>query len=350
MPITAAQLAAGANYQLQAYAANDPIDQYNPLRPTFSWLLKNMEQTVGGNTYLNEKVRIQNDSNYQNYYGDDQVSYNRRDVIRLAQYPWYDFHDGFGLNEDELAANGITMTDDTNNVVTGAEKVQIVNLLKTDYNALKIGAQENFDLEMHRDGTQSSKACPGLDLLCSTTPLVGVVGGIDAAVSTYWRNNASMAVNTATAGTLTQQMELQWRACMTYGQIAPTYMPCGSAFLDAYRKEAQATIIRQAQTTGKAIAQLDVGTTDLYFHGVQLTWDPTFDRLDVLLGAITFPWAKRLYMLSEQAIKLKPITGRWMINRTPPRMYDRYVHYFGLTSSYRLTARQRNAMAVMSIA
>jgi len=33
MPITAAQLALGANYQINAYAQNDPVDQFTKDRP-----------------------------------------------------------------------------------------------------------------------------------------------------------------------------------------------------------------------------------------------------------------------------------------------------------------------------
>ena len=137
MPINAAQLAAGANTQMMSYAANDPIDQVNTDKPFMKWLLANKVESVFGNGVFNEKVRISNDSNYQNYSGDDQVTYNRKDVVRLAPFQHYEAHDGFGLNETELANNGIILTDDREAVPTDAEKVQIVNLIKTNRMALK---------------------------------------------------------------------------------------------------------------------------------------------------------------------------------------------------------------------
>lgn len=350
MPINAAQLALGTNYQLEAYAANDPIDQVNVSHPLMAWLVANKVETAAGNTYYNEKVRISNDSNYQNYYGDDQVSYNRKDTIRLAKFPWANFHDGFGVNEDEMAANGIILTDDKNAVVSDAEKTQIVNIMKENFETLKLGVQDNFSLELHLDGTSNTKAIPGLDYLVSTTPTVGVVGGIDAATSTYWRNNASMAISTGTAGNLTDKMEQMWRACMLYGKRPPNKIFVGQAFLDAYRKEFAATISRQLQINGGGTAKMDVSTSDLAFHGVELEWDPDFERLDAILGAITYPWTKRAYFLQSDSMKLRPLKGHWMVNRKPPRMYDRYVYYFAITSKYRLTIRQRNSMAVLSIA
>lgn len=349
MPITANQLALGANYQLELYAKNDPVDQITSEKPLFQWLVSKKEDTAGANTYFNEKVRVANDSNYQNYYGDDQVTYNRRDPVRLAKFPWANFHDGFGLNEDELAANGITMTDDSEASVSSAEQFQIVNLLKQNYMALKEGVQVAFDLEIHQDGSQNTKAIPGLDYLVSTTPTTGTVGGIDAAVATWWRNNASMGISLASAGNLTQKMEEMWRACRLYGGMTPDKIFVGAYFLDKYRAEFNATVVRQSQTGGKA-SDGDVAINDLYFHGIKLEWNPSFEAVDTEVGSITYPWTKRCYFLNSKTIKLRPLSGHWMVNRKPPRMYDRYVHYFGMTSKYRLTTSKRNANAVLSAA
>ena len=50
MPMTSAQLLAGANYQLASYAKNDPVDQFSTKRPFAKWLMENAEQSVFGNT------------------------------------------------------------------------------------------------------------------------------------------------------------------------------------------------------------------------------------------------------------------------------------------------------------
>lgn len=359
MAITAAQLALGANLQLESYSSEDPIDQIGQERPLLNWLLSKKVVTGGGNEYFNEKVRKSYDSNYQNYEGDDQVSYNRKDTIRLAKFPYASFHDGFGLNEDELARNGIILTDDTNAVMTDAEEYQIVNLLKENFHSLKEGAQENFDLEVHMDGSQDPDAVVGLDGLVSTTPAVGTIGGIDSslAANAYWRNNVNLGISTAAAGTLTAAMETTWRACTRYGGSAPDFILVGAAFLDAYRADATDTINRQLIVSGRGGAmKIDnsVGgtgvRTGIYFKGVELVWDPTFESLDAILGVITYPWTKRAYFLNSRFLKLRPLQGHWMVNRKPPRVYDRYVHYWGLTSKYRMTTNKRNAHAVLSIA
>lgn len=354
MPITPAQLALGANYQLEAYSKEDPVDQYTQARPFMQWLISKKVVTIGGNEYFNEKLRKSNDSNYQNYYGDDQVSYNRRDPVRLAKFPWANFHDGFGLNEDELAANGIILTDDASSVMTGAEEIQLVNLLKENQIALKEGVQTEFDLEMHMDGSQDPDAAVGLDALVSTTPAVGTVGGIDSslAANAYWRNNVNLGINSATTGLLEAEMEETWRACTRYGKGMPDYIMVGAAFLDAYRRVAGLTINRQLTNGGMARGgvTMDISTTAVYFKGIELVWNPTFETLDEIQGVITYPWTKRCYFLNSKHLKLRPLQGHWMVNRKPPRVYDRYVHYWGMTSKYRLTTNKRNAHAVLSIA
>lgn len=350
MPITPAQLARGANYQLMTNAQNDPVDQITKDKPLTEWLLRGATETVFMNGIFNEKLRLSHGSNYQNFSHDDQLTYNRRDPVRLAPFQHYEAFDGFTLNETELANNGIILTEDTNQVLEEGEKGRIVNLLNENWAVLKEGYQENWDREMHLDGQQNAKACPGLDLLVSTTPAIGVIGGIDAAVVAPWRNNVNLGISTATVGNLSEQMEITHRACRTYGKTAPDFYVCGSAFYDAYRNDAKDTINRQIVVDGKKGTDLDGSVENLYFKGKLLVWDPTFDELDALLGVITHPWAKRCYMLNSKHIKLRKFKGRWMLKRTPPRVYDRLTYYFGLTSDYGLTTNRRNAHAVLSIA
>lgn len=352
MPVTTAQLLAGAAYQLESYSTSDPVDQFTSARPFAQWLISNKVDSIFGNGIFNEKVRVSNDSNYQNYTGDNQVTYNKKNTVRKAPFMHYEAHDGFALNETELADNGVILTDDREAVATEAEKIQIVNKLKEGRDTLKEGFQQNWDLEVHRDGTQSALAVPGLNALVSVDGL-GVIGGIDASTSTYWKNNFNTGI-AATAGVLTAAMETEWRKCTTYGGMSPDYIVCGSKFLDAYRVDAKQEVNRQIIIAGKGGTTLDgsIGTgvsTGLYFKGVELVWDPTFDALQAA-DAPAIAWDKRCYFLNSKALKLRPFKGRWMLPRKPSRIYDRYTHYFALTADYGITVNKRNCMSVLSIA
>jgi hypothetical protein len=348
MPFNTEQLAYGAKHSIDFYMKNKPIDQVNIDRPLIKKLLEGRRDWVGGLQYVVETLRTGNDSNFQSYFGDQQVTYNRKRTIDQAKYPWGSFHDGFGLNEDELTQNGIVMTDDRDSVPSDAERVQLVNILEENLDTLKLGFQENFDLMLHRDGTVSSTDIPGLDSLVDMTPATGVVGGIDPSGNTAWRNYANTSV-AVTAGAVVSAMETAWRATVRVGGSAPDFFLAGSAFFDAYRTDANNAINRQLVVNGKGGNTIDAGTTGVYFKGVEVVWDPVFDVLDTL-DAPAIPWAKRLYMLNTRHITLRPIKGHWMVNRTPPRVYDRYVHYFALTAKAALTTNRRNAHAVLALA
>jgi hypothetical protein len=355
MAFTQEQLSYAANAAINYFLKNDPIDQVNVARPWIKKLMEEKRPYAGGLQFVVEQLRYSNDSNFQSYFGDQQVTYNRKRTLQQAKYTWGSFHDGYGLNEDELAQNGITMTDDRSNVPTDADKVQLTNLLQENSETLKLGFQENFDYMLHLDGTQSATNIPGLDLLVSTTPTVSlVVGGLDQSVYSWWQNTAVTNINSSTSGLLTQQMEVAWRNCTRFGGYAPNYILVGELFLDAYRNDAKATINRTVYMTDRSKpTEMDTSVgegirTGLYFKNVELIWDPVMTELDVLY-APTIPWEKRCYFLNTKFLKLRPIQGHWMINRTPPRVYDRYVHYFAMTAKAALTTGKRNAHAVLAI-
>ncbi len=362
MPFTTEQLAYAGKAAIDYFLKNDPIDQYNIAHPLLNKFMGSKKDYSGGLQYVVEQLRYQNDSNFQSYFGDSQVSYNRKRTLQQAKYVWGAFHDGFGLNEDELAQNGIIMTDDRSSTPTDAEKVQLTNLLEENLETLKLGFVQNFDIMIHRDGTQSTTDIPGLDLLVSTVPAQTTVGGIDASTSAnaWWRNYADLTLG-STAADFLESMEKAWRACIRVGGMAPDFILCGSDFIDAYRAAAgspggaiQRQVIIGGSTGNKQATTLDGGvgskiSTGLYFKGVELIWDPTFSDLDTL-DTPTVPWESRCYFLNTKYIQLRPITGHWMVSRRPPRVYDRYVHYWGLTSKAAFTTGKRNAHAVLALA
>lgn len=353
MSFNAEQLAYAGKAAIDYFMKNDPIDQINVARPLIKKLVSEKKEYAGGLQYVVEQIRTSNDSNFQPYFGDSQVTYNRKRTLDQAKYSWGSFHDGFGLNEDELAQNGISFTDDRNAVPTDAEKVQLTNLIKENSETLKLGFQEGFDLMLHRDGTADPLEIAGLDALVALDPTTGVVGGIDPATNAFWQNYTMQTVADTAL-----EMEKAWRECIRYGGQAPNFILAGADFIDAYRADATEVIIRNANVGGSTgnrnASTLDAGVgngvnTGLYFKGVEIIWDPVFDILDAA-DSPAKPWAKRCYFLNTRHLCLRPIKGHWMVSRRPPRVYDRYVHYWATTAKAALTTAKRNAHAVLALA
>ena len=348
MPFTVTQLTRASDYALQTISSKEPIDQITKTKPFLDYMLANKAPVAYSQGVYREKVIITNDSNYQNYFGRDQVTYNSRDPARLLTATYANFHDGFGFDEDEMAAVGIVLTDDKEAVATGAEKTLLLNKLKESHAALKRGAMEALDIELHLNGSQNTKALAGLDHLIQTDPTASsTVLGFNQSTSLWWRNSANMGIS----ANLLIEMEKTWRAVSLYGGV-PDKIFAGSAFIDAYRAAIKADGTTQVNFTasGKGGVALDGAVSDLHFHGIPIVWDPTFDALDDLLGAITYPWKKRCYFINSQyGPKLRPYSGRWMVQRKPERLPDRYFHYWGVTSSQGATINKRNACAVLSV-
>ena len=346
MPFTAQEISTAGYASLDFYLKNDPIDQVKTERPLLKELLKGKKPFPGAKQYVVAQLRYTYNSNFQWFSQDAEVTYNHRQTLKQALYPWRGAHDGYALNEDELLQNGITMIEGEGKVNSQAERVMLTNLLNENNEVLRLGFEQKFDFELHRDGTQSADSVAGLDNLVSLTPTVGVVGGIDRSVNSFWQNQTKLGL-TGGATSMIDGMEQAWRACSRNGG-QPTLIIAGEAFIDGFRDASQQSITRFADQGKDGGFELDPTATSLKFHKLPILWDPVFLDLDTQLAPAT-PWQKRCYFLNMNFIKLRPAAGHDMIVRKPPRVYNRYTYYFGLTWKGAVTMARSNANAVLTI-
>lgn len=349
MPFTSEQLSYAGKASIDYILRQSPQDIYNVERPLLKALRAKQKEFPGAKQYITEKLRTTNDANFQWFGPDGEVSFNRKRTLSEANFSWGSAHDGFALTEEELLQNFISVTDDKNAAPTTSEKHQFVNLITENTETLKLGFAEKFDYDLHLDGTQSSDAIPGLDALVSTTPNTGTVGGINRASVAAWRNQVSLGI-AATAGTLSTEMEKMWRNCTRVGGNSPDLIIAGSKFIDAYRAEIRATNTVQIQRGANGVTMgADASIENLAFKGVAIVWDPVMDELQAAL-APTQAWDKRCYFLNTRHLKLRPARGQDMVVRNPPRVYNRYTHYWGLTWRGAITITHPASMGVMTIA
>ncbi|MCC6530933.1 MAG: phage major capsid protein [Burkholderiales bacterium] len=356
MPFTTSEITDAGKIGLDFYLKNNSIDQVAVERPLLKRLAGDKRSAPGAKQYIVEQLRYRYQSNFQWFNGAGVVTYNRRQTIEQANYAWRSAHDGFALDEDRLAQNGIIVVDDPKAArsASQAERIQLTNLIEEQTEVLRLGFQEKFSQELHRDGTQSADAVTGLDALVSLTPSTGTVGGIDAAGASnvYWRNYAQTGLTiTTTTGTILDYLEVGWRACVRNGG-KPNMILMGSDFLDGFRNFILKTFGGaggMSYANGTIGKRIDAGTEMMTFHGVDCTWSPEFSDLQAFTGAAT-SWEKRCYFLNTNHVKLRPLEGHDMITRKPPRAYDKYEYYWGLTWRGALTTNRRNAHAVFAIA
>lgn len=349
MPFTNEQLTAAAKTSLDFYLKNrPPVDQVNIAHPLYKKLNATKSNWSGGLQNVVEQLRFTNDSNFQSYWGPSEVTFNTKRTVDQAKFAWGNAFDGFAMDEDMLKQSGIKMTADKSAVASDAEVIQLTNVLTENNAALVKGFEEGLDKALHRSNASDTNLPPGLDHLVQLNPSTSsVVGGINQSTSAWWRNYAQTDIQ---ATNLIDEMEIAWRECTRYGGATPDFILVGSDFLDAYRRQAGDTINRNVFNGGNTNGgvSLDAAVTNTYFKGVELVWDPEMDALDATDTPV-IPWAKRAYFLNTRHLKLRPIEGYWMVDRQPPMVYNRFVHYFGLTSSYAVTVNKRRAHAVLSL-
>lgn len=350
MPFTSQEIIDAGKAGLDFYLANKPVDQIALERPLMKALQAKKKSAPGAKQYIVEQLRKTYASNFQWFNGSSIVTYNKRQTLEQASYAWRSCHDGLALDEDRLSQNGIIITDDSGpSNASQAEKIQLTNLFEEQAEVLRLGFQEQFSYNMHLDGTQNVDAITGLDGLVSLTPTTGTVGGIDRSVSSnaYWRNNVATGLTTTTTtGTILNQMEIAFRNCMRNGG-RPDLMIAGSNFVDGYRNFLTTTYGRMDYGPA-GFKRVEAGTEVMTFQGVDIQWSPEFQELDSRFAPAT-PWEKRLYMLNTQFIRLRPLDGQDMKTRKPPRAYDRYEYYWGLTWKGAMTMGRSNAHAVLAL-
>ena len=202
MPISSTDLQELGKSTLDDYLKNEPIDQVSVDIPLFKKLMEKRKEFAGAKQNVTVNIRKSHDSNFAWAYGEEPVSFNKRNTVENAAFPWRRAVDGFYIAHDTLFANGIKVREGGRREykLEVSEKNQLLNLLDEQTDAFRTGFSEKLSMELHRDGTASEDAVTGLDALVSLTPETGVVGGIDRETATYWRNNAATAIAATTAG------------------------------------------------------------------------------------------------------------------------------------------------------
>ena len=351
MPFTAEEITQAGKIALDFYIKNKPIDQITVERPLLKVLNKNKKTAPGAKQFIVEQIRNKYQSNFQWFNGSQVVTYNKRNSVEQVNYAWRSAHDGFALDEDRMIQNGITVKEGgTGGNASDAEMMQLTNLLEEQTEILRLGFEERFSQAAHLDGTQSVDAITGLDSLVAITPTAGTVGGIDRSVAAnaYWRNYSQTGLTTTTTtGNILDFMEIAYRACIRNGG-KPSAMVAGSTFIDGFRNFMFKSFGR-LDYEGTQEREIEGGTKMLFFHGIPIVWSPEFFDLDTLYGPAT-AWEKRCYFLNGETIRLRPIEGQDMITRKPPRAYDKYEYYWGITWRGAVTMNRGNANAVLAVA
>lgn len=345
MALSATELANLANASLDFHLRDAAQSQILQDRPLYNALIAGKKEFPAGKEFITEPVKGSYTSSMRGYDHDDEQEYVNPVNVRRTQIKWYEVSSGISTTFTELKRNGITVTDDGDfqgSSVTQAEMVQLTNILDDKIDDLMEGSKRSLADMFWRDGTQDAKAIPGILSFILDSPATGTTFGIDRAANSWWRNRASVSIDSSTANNqnLVNTLQLEFRQLRRYAKNPKHAIFAGATFMDAFEKELRARGNYTLEGWSKQ-GKIDASVADLAFKGVAIQYDPTLDDLGR---------QKYAYVLDMNQIQLRPMAGgEWMKRHTPKRPVEKYAMYMALTCTGAIGARQLNSSGVYAI-
>lgn len=343
---TADELGSITNAVIDFYLKGDAMAQTLQDRPLLRALEAGKSTFPGGKEMIRGNVKGDYTTTFMGYSYDDQVEYANPANLRQFAWPWFELHAGISLTHTELKHAGITVTENGANQSTStksqAAMVQITDLLKDKLDDMTEGSARSKNLICWRDGTASAKVFPGVRAIIRDNPTVGIVGGIDAAANTWWRNRARTAASggvipsSPTNQTLTKTLRTEVRQIRRYGG-RPTLPLAGSGFIEKLEAEVHEKGI-YTQEGFKNDGKTDIGMAAISMRGVgSFEYDPTLDDEGL---------TNYCYLIDPRHLMLKVMDGEDNKQHAPARPENRYVMYRAITWTGCMIARKLNCHGV----
>jgi hypothetical protein len=344
VPFSIQELENISNAALDFYIKGQPLSQQIQDKPLLAAMKAAQKTFPGGRGEIKGNVKADYTTAFMGYTHDDTVNYTNPANIKQYTYPWKELHAGLSLTLTELKADGITISDST----TGEgesnhserEQTAISNLLQDKLEDMDEGMARSMNTILWSDGTQSSKVPPGVTYFVADDPTTGVVGGIDRAVNTWWRNRSAVGANKITHLASTQALTVflrkEVRQLRRYGG-KPSLVLAGSGFIGFLEDEIKEKGI-YTQSGFANNGSTDIGMADISMRGVgKIQYDPSLDDL----GRSNF-----CYFLDPTHLFQYVMDGEDMKKHSPARPPEKYVLYRGVTWTGAVTGRKMNCHGV----
>lgn len=344
MPFSAQELQNITNAVLDYHIRGKVESQVIQDRPLYDTLKKGQKSFPGGKEKITGRVKGQYTSSMVGYSHDDEQSYANPANIKQWEAKWYEVGAGISVTLTELKVAGISVVDSMNSEKTtthsDSELVALTNLLEDKFEDLDEGGKRSLAEMFWRDGSQDAKAIPGIQSFILTAPTTGLTFAIDRAANSWWRNRASLLIDSSTASNqnLVNTLQFEFRQLRRYATPKHRFY-AGSSFMDAFEKElrSKGNYTLEGWANKKSI---DASVADIAFKGVMIEYDPLLDDLGL---------QKYGFVLDMNAIKLWVMEGEDMKTHSPARPPEKYVLYRAVTLTGALCANRLNTSGVYSI-
>lgn len=250
----------------------------------------NMEPISGGSIILEEILYDDGLSTGGAYSGYDVIDITPRRVVTAAQFPIKQYAEAVSMSGTEMLQN--------------AGRERMIDLLQARIRAAEIRLVNQIGADIFGDGTGfGGKAISGLGSFVSTTPTSGVVGGIDRATNTWWRNqefNATTDGGAPLDATNIQDYMNEMAIKLIRGRNRPDLIVAGNDAYAYYLKSMQA--IQRVTTEDQSAG---AGFPSLKYYGGGIAADV------ILGGGLGGPEdSKYMYFLNTEFLHFRPHRDR----------------------------------------
>lgn len=264
----------------------DSVSKNNAL--LFRLLEKGKVDPADGGRTIVQEIEYQENGTYKRYAGYDLLNIAPSDVLTAAEFDW----------KQAVAAVSISGLEEMQN---SGKEVVIKLLAARIKNAMKT-LKNNIALDCYSDGTaDTGKQIGGLQLLVTTTPTSGTVGGINRASWPFWQNQKFSGVTdgggAVTALNIQSYMNKLWFKCIR-GADHPDLIVADNNYYGFYLSSLQAI----QRITSDKMAQ--AGFTSLKFMNADVVLDGGFGG-----GAPV----SQMYFLNTEYVFLRPHSQRNMV-------------------------------------
>ena len=295
---------------------------------------RNRIKTFSGGRTIVQELAYANNSTFQWYSGYQVLNIAPSQTFTSAEFP---------IRQAALAVS-----------ISGLEELQnsgeeaIIDLLESRIENGEDTFLNGLSLAIYGDSTTTG-TINGLQNLVNTAPTSGVVGGIDRATWTFWRNYAYGAVTNggaaATAANIQHYFNTVWRNIVR-GRDKPDLIVCDGAYWQLYLESLQA--IQRITTENGAPDMAEIGYPSLKYMEADVVLDGGFQGFstdpftaDYSGGtAVGGAPASTAYFLNTKYIHWRPHADRDMVPLDPKRFsvnQDAMVSLIGWAGNFTLS-------------
>lgn len=337
----AADISSGLLYH---YVREGSLAQTEQERPLLRFLMAGQKTVPGGNLYISKPVRgaSMNDTAgfFAGYQEDDSLSFATSANIQRSETRWYECHAGLIITWTELKKDGISIADHGKKSENAGIAVdRLTGLLSERLEDFGDAWSRAKNSMLWGDGSQDSKAVPGVRYWLSDANTTGTKGGLSRATYSWWRQNCFLGLAYSEADqTLTKTLRAKQRILRKRGG-RPNKFLAGNDFITALESELQSK--GEYTNTGFASGKNDIGMADISLRGVgNFEYDPTLDDLNM---------SNYCFEFDSRRLVLQPLAGEDNKLLSPERPYNYAVFLQSMTFTGALTCNQLNCHAVWSV-